>query len=67
MMALPTAAIAMGATDADARRLDASLRTMDPPVIGRIAADRLLLDFRTVLPADVGPLARALTALAGEP
>jgi L-seryl-tRNA(Ser) seleniumtransferase len=66
-MELPTAALALGATDADARRLDAALRAMDPPVVGRIAADRLLLDFRTVLPSDLRPLVRALTALSAAP
>jgi L-seryl-tRNA(Ser) seleniumtransferase len=64
---LPTAAIAVGATGTDARRLDAALRTTDPPVVGRIADDRLLLDFRTVLPADVEPLLRALTLVASPP
>jgi L-seryl-tRNA(Ser) seleniumtransferase len=59
---LPTAVLAVGATGAEARRLDEALRRADPPVIGRIANDRLLLDFRTVLPNDVRPLVRALAA-----
>src|SRR5438046_1782180 len=41
---LPTAALALGATPAAARALDEALRRADPPVIGRIARDRLLLD-----------------------
>ncbi|PYM20740.1 MAG: L-seryl-tRNA(Sec) selenium transferase [Candidatus Rokuibacteriota bacterium] len=61
---LPTAAIAIGATGSDARSLDAALRNGVPPVIGRIADDRLLLDFRTVLPADILPLTQALKAAA---
>ncbi len=44
--------------------MDAALRTADPPVIGRITDDRLLLDFRTVLPTDVPALARVLAAVA---
>ena len=63
---LPTAAIAIGATGSEARRLDTALRSGDPPVVGRIAADRLLLDFRTVLPSDVVPLIRALTTAASQ-
>jgi hypothetical protein len=46
-------------------RLDEALRGGDPPVVGRIAHDRLFLDCRTVLPAQVSLLAEALTAAAG--
>jgi hypothetical protein len=42
-------------------RLDEALRDGDPPVVGRIAHDRLFLDCRTVLPAQVSLLAEALT------
>jgi hypothetical protein len=42
-------------------RLDEALRVGDPPVVGRIAHDRLFLDCRTVLPAQVSVLAQALT------
>ena len=54
------------ARDAPATRptaLDARLRAGRPPVIGRIAADRLLLDCRTVMDDEVPLLAAALTAL----
>ncbi|MBI2215897.1 MAG: L-seryl-tRNA(Sec) selenium transferase [Candidatus Rokubacteria bacterium] len=61
---LPTAAIAIGTSGAEAQRLDEALRNADPPIVARIADDRLLLDFRTVLSADVAPLVRALTAVA---
>ena len=64
MVELPTAAIAIGLDGGDARYLDAALRRAEPAVIGRIVDDRLLLDFRTVLPADAAPLVRALTAAA---
>jgi L-seryl-tRNA(Ser) seleniumtransferase len=59
---LPTAGIALGATDAEARALDARLRAGDPPVIGRLVDDRLFLDCRTVLPAQVAGLVKALVA-----
>ena len=57
---LPTVAVALGAAGAQARALDVALRTGDPPVVARVVDDRLLLDCRTVLPSEVGPLAAAL-------
>jgi L-seryl-tRNA(Ser) seleniumtransferase len=57
---LPTVGVAVGATPAAARALDAALRTGDPAVIGRMLDDRLFLDCRTVLPGQVGPLTIAL-------
>ena len=61
---LPTAAVAVGASSDATMRLDEALRGGDPPVVGRIAHDRLLLDCRTVLPAQVGLLAEALSLAA---
>jgi len=63
---LPTAAVAIGATDAAARALDARLRAGDPPVIGRMVDDRLLLDCRTVLPGQIAGLVKAIVAAAAE-
>jgi len=62
---LPTAGVALGATDGAARALDAALRVGDPPVVGRLVDDRLFLDCRTVLPEQVAPLAKAVAAAAG--
>jgi L-seryl-tRNA(Ser) seleniumtransferase len=61
---LPTAALALGATDAAARALDAALRVGDPPVLGRLVDDRLFLDCRTVLPVQVPALVKAVVAAA---
>jgi len=61
---LPTAAIALGTPARPAERLDETLRAGRPPVLGRLLDDHLLLDCRTVLPADVPPLAARLSALA---
>jgi L-seryl-tRNA(Ser) seleniumtransferase len=61
---LPTAGLALGATDAAARALDAALRLGDPPVVGRLMDDRLFLDCRTVLPSQVSVLAKAIAAAA---
>ena len=61
---LPTVVLAVGASGEAAMRLDEALRVGDPPVVGRIAHDRLFLDCRTVLPAQVNVLAQALTTAA---
>ena len=61
---LPTVGVAVGATPAAARALDATLRVGDPPVIGRMIDDRLFLDCRTVLPTQITTLATALTQAA---
>jgi L-seryl-tRNA(Ser) seleniumtransferase len=63
---LPTAALAVGGAHVSARALDDALRAGEPAAIGRIADDRLLLDCRTVLAAQVPALARALTGAAGD-
>ena len=57
---LPTAALALGANPAAARALDEAIRRADPPVIGRIARDRLLLDCRTIKPEEIAAVAAAL-------
>jgi L-seryl-tRNA(Ser) seleniumtransferase len=61
---LPTVGLVVGADAVDARRLDVALREGEPPVIGRMVDDRLFLDCRTVLPAEVAVLARALAEAA---
>jgi L-seryl-tRNA(Ser) seleniumtransferase len=65
MVELPTAAIGLGPTPEAARALDEALRRGEPPIIGRIADDRLLLDCRTVLPSQVGALATAIITAEG--
>ena len=60
---LPTAAVAIGTRERTAQALDERLRGGRPPVLGRVLDDRLLLDFRTILPPDVPVLAAALAAL----
>ena len=60
---LPTAALALGTGAHPAATLDVTLRAGRPPVIGRIAADRLLLDCRTVMDDEVPLLAAAVAAL----
>jgi L-seryl-tRNA(Ser) seleniumtransferase len=57
---LPSAGIALCADDPD--RLAARLRGGGTPVIGRIEGGRVLLDLRTVPPAQDGELTRLLAA-----
>jgi L-seryl-tRNA(Ser) seleniumtransferase len=59
---LPTAGLLLGINAPASRALDLALRAGDPAVLGRFVDDRLFLDCRTVLPAQVGMLARALVA-----
>ncbi len=60
---LPTWVIAVRAPDVSA--LERKLRAADPPVIARIAEERLLLDLRTVFPEEEGELVGAVRAAAG--
>jgi L-seryl-tRNA(Ser) seleniumtransferase len=60
---LDTAALALGSPARPAAALDQRLRDGRPPVIGRIADDRLLLDCRTVADDEVPLLVRAVRAL----
>jgi len=61
---LPTAALALGSTARPAQDLDEALHLARPPVLGRLAADRLLLDCRTIQETEVPVLGAILTALA---
>jgi L-seryl-tRNA(Ser) seleniumtransferase len=61
---LPTSALALGTHDRPPRELDEALRSGLPPVLGRVADDRLLLDCRTVLAEQIPSLATRLAALA---
>ncbi|HKR09369.1 MAG TPA: L-seryl-tRNA(Sec) selenium transferase, partial [Gemmatimonadaceae bacterium] len=60
--AFPTARIESRAValTADADRTESALRRGDPPVVGRIEADRLLLDIRSVLPVEDSLLSAAV-------
>ena len=60
--AFPTARIESRAValSANAERTETALRRGDPPVIGRIESDRLLLDLRSVLPSEDSLLSAAV-------
>ena len=61
---LPTSALALGTADRSAQTLDEALRVAAPPVLGRLADDRLLLDCRTIQDDEIPVLAGILAALA---
>src|SRR4051794_4441970 len=54
---LPTWLVAIARDDLSTDALEARLRRLTPPVIARVADDRLVLDLRTVLPAEDAVLA----------
>jgi len=63
---MPTVVVAVEPNSVDVEAVAKSLRMGDPPVIGRIQGDRLLLDMRTVFPEQVEIIAKALREAAGK-
>jgi L-seryl-tRNA(Ser) seleniumtransferase len=61
---LPTQLLVLAPKGKSVAACEAALRRHDPPVIARIAGGRLLVDLRTVDPAEDDLLASALTAAA---
>ena len=62
-VSLPTFVLALPPGDADG--LAARLRRADPPVVGRIEEDRVVLDPRTVMPGEDEAVVRAVRACLG--
>ncbi len=62
---MPTVLLALETEALSAQDFEARLREQDPPVIGRIVEDRVCLDFRTVLPRELGELERAIRGAIG--
>ncbi len=59
---LPTTLVAIARDGLSADALDARLRASQPPIVARIEDDRIVIDLRTVLPADEPLLLGALKA-----
>jgi L-seryl-tRNA(Ser) seleniumtransferase len=62
LLELPGPAVAVSISGLGPDELAARLRAGDPPVVGRIEADRLLLDPRTMSDAEVSEASRAVRA-----
>lgn len=60
---LPTAVLKLRHAAASAEELARRLRVADPRVYGRVQQNEVILDLRSVIPADDGELVKALTAL----
>jgi L-seryl-tRNA(Ser) seleniumtransferase len=60
--ALPTRLLVLAREDLGAAALDARLRELDPPIVGRIERERLLLDLRTVRDEEDAEIVAALSA-----
>ncbi len=58
---LTTSLVLLGTPGADARRLSSNLRQGEPPVVARIVDDRVALDTRTILDADMERLAQLVS------
>jgi len=64
---LPGYAVALSTTQMTADQLAAGLRRQQPPIVGRIQDDRLLLNPRTLQAKDTGKIVTALSNLLGQP
>jgi L-seryl-tRNA(Ser) seleniumtransferase len=61
---LPTIAIAVAGESLSPNQIADNLRQWNPPIIARIADDRVLIDLRTVAPAEEIEIEKALCSLA---
>ncbi|WP_299029621.1 L-seryl-tRNA(Sec) selenium transferase [uncultured Sulfitobacter sp.] len=59
-------AVSLASDDMSADALMAALRASDPPIIGRIEHDRVLLDMRTIDPSEGAAIVRALNSISGK-
>ncbi len=62
---IPTAVVSVSHPRIRVEELEERLRTGTPPVVGRVAKGRILLDMRTVRDAELAELSAALVAAAG--
>jgi L-seryl-tRNA(Ser) seleniumtransferase len=60
---LPTTLIALTHPRKSAVELEQQLRQSSPPVVARVAEDKVLLDLRTVFPEDLSALIETLKSL----
>jgi L-seryl-tRNA(Ser) seleniumtransferase len=58
---IATTVVTLSAPNVTAETMSSRMRACDPPVIGRIESDRVVLDLRTVRTEDVPAIARAVS------
>jgi L-seryl-tRNA(Ser) seleniumtransferase len=62
---LPSGAVALSVSELSAEDLLASLRGGDPAIIARVEDGRVLLDLRTVFPAEEAEIVSSLRRITG--
>ncbi len=60
---LPTAIVALSTKNLSASKLESKLRKSDPPILGRVREDKVLLDVRTIQPEEIGEIAGVLATI----
>lgn len=63
LLDLPSRCLAITVSGMSANALEAALRADDPPIIGRIEADRFIIDVRTLTEEDLSTLETAFSRL----
>jgi L-seryl-tRNA(Ser) seleniumtransferase len=64
LLDLPTRLLALVPGGMSARKMESWLRGYDPPIIGRVEDDMLLLDVRTIQDRELGTVSKAIHEMA---
>lgn len=64
LFAMPTRLLCIKPGDVSANRIEESLRGYDPPIIGRVEKDQVLLDLRTIQDGELRVVAEAIRSIA---
>jgi len=60
---LPTMVVSIHHAGVSPEAISQAFRALEPPIIGRIREDRFLLDVRTILPEEIGEVARGFSGI----
>ena len=64
LLSMPTALLALSPGKLSAHAMESRLRANDPPIVGRVEKERVLLDVRTIQDRELPTVARAVQGLA---
>ena len=64
LLSMPTALLALSPGKLSAHAMESRLRANDPPIIGRVEKERVLLDVRTIQDRELQTVAQAIQGLA---